>query len=137
MHDRNYQQARADALVQPLLPEEQLYLATVSIRQRLDPAWSDERRRDRLAAAEAKLLDEIVRDIADLRQRRLALTERQCAVVQGRQYGRLLACIRSSHRIVWSPVHFFDYRAQDQDKVVFGRFVSHDEPLGPGEETLG
>lgn len=137
MHDRNYQQARADALVQPLLPEERLYLATVSLRQRLDPAWSDGRRRDRLVVAEARLLDEIVRDIADLRQRRLALTERQCAVVRGRQYGRLLASIRSSHRIVWSPVHFFDSRGQDQDEVVFGRFVPRDEPLRSGEGTPG
>ena len=137
MHDRNYRQARAAALVQPLLPEERLYLATVSIRQPLESAWSDEVRRLRLVIAEVKLLDEIVRDIADFRQRRLGLTERQRASVQQVQYARLAAGIRRSHRIVWSPVHFVDGEGHHQGEVLSGRFVPRDEPAEPRAETPG
>ncbi len=83
------------------------------------------------------MLAQAVRAIGQARAERVALPPRAQATLQDRQTALLLAGIRESHRVIWS-------RARPRwrwevllDEVLTGRFVPRDEPLGPGEETLG
>ena len=137
MHDLAYRDAVEAAMLRPLTAEEQLDLATIHWEQRIAPSWDASARRQALARAGDRMITKAVRAIVRARGERAALPHRERVALQDRQAALLLAGIRDTHRVVWSRSHAHSRWEQLLGEVLTARFVPRDEPLGPGEETLG
>lgn len=125
LHDRTYHQAAADAMTQPLMPEERLWLATLDRAVASDPPdAAPATRRIELREAADALVDEAAQTLAASRARMLGLSASHRVVLRERAVAPLRAHIRATHRVAWR-------RDGDRHRA---RFVPCDEPLGAGEE---